>query len=154
MDNVERKKRYQDRKAKGMCVICGAEARPGKTRCKKCSEEAKQTRIFYLRMGFCPVCHKHRIYGEEKECSECRARSLANNRLSMARAWAEGKEWADPRLSVTRAGKRYRRLKSEGLCPKCGKRPPETGRAMCRICLDKMAETMRLYRANKEKGDA
>lgn len=154
LSSKERKKRYEDRKEKGLCVSCGAKARPGRVQCEKCAEDAKQTKQFYLRLGFCPVCHKYRVYGDEKECPECRARRIVNNRLSTARAWAEGKDWADPRHALTRAGKRYKRLKSEGLCTKCGRRPPAVGRVMCRRCLDKQAERMRRYREDKEKGDA
>jgi ribosomal protein S14 len=32
------KKRYYERKAAGLCVICGKESRPGKIYCQRCSD--------------------------------------------------------------------------------------------------------------------
>ena len=39
-----RHKKYHDRKAAGLCVMCGKESRPGKTYCRKCRDLIKRSK--------------------------------------------------------------------------------------------------------------
>lgn len=146
-----RQKRYTALKKAGLCVDCRKPARPGKVLCAECARQRIETKHFYLNLGFCPVCHKYPIYGDEKECPECRARRIKNNRLSTEKARAEGKDWADPRHGTERAKSRYRRLAEVGRCVKCGKLKPMPGKKMCGICAEKAAARQREYRRREKE---
>lgn len=42
--------------------------------------------------------------------------------------------------------KRRARFATLGLCIQCGKTPPESGKTLCRACLDKQAKASMKYR--------
>ena len=144
------KKYYEEHKAKGLCRRCGGKTLAGRVYCEKCADYYKQTRIFYQKMGFCPICKKNRIYGDEKTCPECLAKKNIQNPLYAAKAKAEGKYWASQEYNTERSRAKYAKRKSEGICTKCGKRPAALDRTMCQICLDKAAERSRRYRERME----
>lgn len=145
-------KRYKERKERGKCPWCGKPPEPGKVLCMECAEYKKDTRRFFLEIGFCPVCHKERIYGDEKECPECRARRIINNRLCFERAKADGRDWAvnATKYGTERAKARYARLKEQRLCVRCGKRNALYNRTMCQKCCDRIADKQRMYREKWE----
>ncbi len=49
--------------------------------------------------------------------------------------------YRDPAVARARDLKRYHRRtaarKAAGLCPRCGKRPPQPGRSLCEPCAEK-----------------
>lgn len=141
-----RQERYNKLKKAGLCVRCGKPSRPGMIACAECSKYQRETRLFYLKIGFCPVCHRYPVYGTEKECPECRARRIASNRLSYEKAVDEGKGWADPKRAAERAVSRNKRLEAAGRCTACGKLKPMPGKKMCGVCLEKRALRQREYR--------
>ena len=46
---------------------------------------------------------------------------------------------------------RRNQLKRQGLCPNCGKTPPETGRVICSTCLEKARVSHKRYIENNPK---
>ena len=148
-----RKKRHERLKAKGLCTRCGAAARPGKAYCQECADYFKDTRFFYQSLGYCPICHENKIYGTEKECHECREKKSIASYKSQIKARSEGKYYASKDCKNEWNRKRYSRLKNEGICVRCGKRPAENGKTRCRLCLDKEADRQRerRYRLKQEK---
>lgn len=84
---------------------------------------------YYIKIGICPHCHKNRLFGEEKSCPECRAKSteyaLKRNRIEYNKNHAE---WAR---------KTYVERKSKGICVRCGKRRAINGETRCSICKGK-----------------
>ena len=114
------KNRYKERRAAGLCVKCGAPAKPGRTRCAMCTELDKRQmgirRKKALDAGLCPKC-KRPLDNETMLCQACRE---ANN-------------------ACTREHRAM--LRAQGLCPKCAKRPPAKGRKVCEVC----AERHRFY---------
>lgn len=149
-----RKKRHERLKAKGLCTRCGAVARPGKAYCQECADYFKDTRFFYQSLGYCPICHENKIYGMEKECPECRAKKSIASYKSQIKARSEGKYYASQDCKNEWNRERYKRLKSEGICVRCGKRPAEPNKSRCSICLAESAEWSRRYRENLERAEA
>lgn len=147
--------KYAERRKNGQCARCGKRkpAHAGMAYCEDCSKYYSETRLFYLSMGFCPLCHRNRVFGSEKSCPECRARRKAINRRSFERATEAGKEWAKPEHKSADQKRRYAKRKEQGICTRCGKRPAEDGRARCRACLDKDAGTQREYRMRKKDAE-
>ena len=141
------KQEYEKHKEKGLCSRCGKPSRPGRVVCEDCAKWYRETRQWYLALGFCPSCHKERVYGSEKQCPECRAKRIVSNQLATQKAIVLGKEWAKPEYNNANNRKRYAERKEQGICIKCGKRPAENGKTRCRLCLDKAADRAREYRA-------
>lgn len=72
-----RKKSYERKKSKGLCISCGAKVENGAVRCESCSKkqnELSRERYSYLQeIGICPKCGKNELWGDEKLCLECSA---------------------------------------------------------------------------------
>ena len=67
---------YSERKAKGICVICGASmAEPGITRCKQCNDNhnlaRKQLERVRLEKGLCKKCGLRSTVDGKNYCWEC-----------------------------------------------------------------------------------
>ena len=91
---------------------------------------------YYKRIGVCPYCHKNRLFGEEKSCPECRAKSTEysrkRDRISYNKTHAE---WSK---------KTYEERKSKGICTRCGKRKAKPGQLRCEFCIKKADESRRV----------
>ncbi len=83
-------------------------------------------------VAYCPMCGKIKAQDEEKAvCAKCREKQ-------------------------NRAVKALRRKRAEeGLCVRCGKRPPEAGRSLCAECAAKQRESkIRFEQRRKAQGAA
>jgi len=141
------KSTYKNRKEKGVCVRCGKKPpREGKVMCYECAKKAKiyrqETRKFLLGLGLCPRCGKNKLFGDEKECLECRAMMYEINRKSRDRRNITAMDYYR---------KDIKRLKEQGLCRSCRKRKVAEGHTYCSICLARKLERDREIRKRKEK---
>ena len=96
-----------------------------------------------LKNRICTRCAKAAPEPGLKVCASCGEKRRAADKARRARARQEGKPYGgrDPELRrrADRAGdRRRRRARSEaGLCPNCGRNPPEDGRSVCEACGEK-----------------
>lgn len=126
------KERYWNRKAKGLCAICGK--RPpvnNKIRCQECIDYMVERTEWLESHGICHTCGNEIV---KEGCKQCR-RCLANNNV----ARIEYKpETADQKTKRSIKGKSlYNKRKEQGLCTRCGQRKPADGKLKCGICLAK-----------------
>ncbi len=107
--------------------------------------------------GSCPRCGKAAPAPGRSLCGPCAERRNKASRARDARLRAEGKPRRDPVKARMYRRERSRRetaaRQAEGLCTKCGKEPPVTGRSSCEPCLEKRREAGRVrYAAGKAAG--
>lgn len=136
---VERCKRTVN---KGLCYDCGKPLDKQGVRCAACAQKAnkerKLTREWLIRNHICTSCGRERVYGEDKTCFECRAKSAMRPRYVMSEA--KKKENSE------KLKEQYRQRHEAGICVACGKRKAAAERRKCRICLSKEAERARIRR--------
>lgn len=140
------KRLYDYRKANGLCVRCGQPSRPGKTMCEFHAqqevERSREKRKALLAMGICPVCGSEKIYLNETKCPKC----SANARESAARS-KKKISIEENRAKYRVYSKKWRDTKREkGLCPRCGRRKPQAGKTLCRVCLDSDAFKYQMHK--------
>ena len=105
--------------------------------CKKCAEKERkrvaENREVLRLMKICPRCGKNKLWGDEKMCIDCREKMYEYNKSRRSKE-----------------NKNYNKIrKQNGLCIKCGKRPPVEGKTKCAICSEKDRIRMREYRMKK-----
>lgn len=131
-------KRYNYCKENGICVRCRKEkASLGKIMCESCAKKdnqrTKENREALKGMGICPRCGRNKLWGDEKNCIECRAKMYEYNLTHK-----------------TKSTKNYNKIRKEnGLCIKCGKKPPVKGKTKCATCAAKERIRAREYRMRK-----
>ena len=147
-------RRTAERRARGLCLKCGkCPPADGRTVCEPCAAKKRPAdRDRYHRraaariaQGLCPKCGKQPPEAGLIHCAPCTEKRNRASRARDARLRAAGQ----PRRDIDKArayNKAHSRLtdaerRAQGLCPKCGKGPPEPGRSICAPC----AET---HRAN------
>lgn len=133
---------YRRRKDNGLCPKCGKVLDREGHYCTECLVKERiyvsGNRSFYRENHLCTECGKVTVPESEKICPECRAKY--NNRrkpLSKEQKERYKKTFCKQQKSL------YWQRKEQGLCTKCGKRKPMSGRAKCGICLDKDAQVHR-----------
>lgn len=148
-DNESKRKRYQKNAENGICTACGKNpAETGKKKCRECldkiNKNASENKAYYISIGICPICKKNMIFKNEKSCPECKA-AMAERQVKKYRSNIEnGRKTAMKSYFKCRE----ERLKA-GLCVKCGKRVPETGKKNCNYCLGKQKKYNRTEREKK-----
>lgn len=142
---------YYRRKEQGLCVRCGEkveEERKGKSICFKCKEKdakrAQATREFRRNMGFCPRCGVNKLFGDERNCPECRAK----NEIYFTKQ-REDKEKYYSYESNRRKCKRDKN-RENGLCTLCGCKKESDGHVICYYCRKKHNEYMKKYNLGKK----
>ena len=160
-DRERQRRRYHERKRKGLCVRCAAKAVDGKTRCEQCESKrvtpsAFSQRVYYQRrraMGLCVRCGQKATKGQSR-CEECRKRgNMKQNRRRTENAeyrrnqQEASKKWymqnrerivaekADKSATYfAEMAKRKRLRKAVGLCVDCGEESVEPPRVRCDSC--------------------
>lgn len=128
-------KRYEYCKEHGICVRCRTEkAEPNRVMCRVCAEKERkrvaENRSALKTMKICPRCGRNKLWGSEKMCIECREKMYKYN-LS----------------HKSKTTKNYNQIRKEnGLCIKCGKKPPVYGKTKCATCAAKDRIRAREYR--------
>lgn len=89
---------------------------------------------WYKQHGICVDCNQENALPGITYCRCCKARRIEYNRTE----WEKHK---DRLIPINREHKKslYWQRKEAGLCTRCGKHPPETGKAKCTACLRKDA---------------
>ena len=105
-----------------------------------------EERIFYTELGICPICHKNRLFGDEKSCLECRADRT--NKKAFSRS--TNRQLYNAYMKALKK-RLYDERKTKYICVECGKRDAKCGRVRCEICLEKKAEKARMIRYKKEE---
>ena len=100
-----------------------------------------EDKVFYTSLGICPHCGKNTIIGEEKYCTECKAK----NAEQKMKKYESDSEYREKFIQTVVDGKRERkqRRREQGLCIECGKRPPKKGIATCEYCRAKANQKKR-----------
>lgn len=114
---------YDFYKSIGICVRCHKNpAEQNRVMCAGCLEKSRkatfENRKFLKTMGLCPRCGKNKLFGDEKMCLECREKMYAYNKSHRS----------ETKINY------IQKRKDAGLCIKCGKRAPVTGKTKCAIC--------------------
>lgn len=91
---------------------------------------------FYKDAGICVNCHARDAVRGQTRCPDCRDR---HNQYRRQRTEQEQEQMRKYQRE------RYESLKGSGLCVRCGKRPPESGKSSCTFCLRKQSQ----YRKNE-----
>ena len=108
--------------------------------------------------GLCPRCGKRPPEPERSVCEPCAEKHRVSGRVSDAKRRARGrKRRRNPEKARACERRRYRRKTAEriaaGLCPACGKAPPEPERRLCSECAEKKrAGDRRRYAEAKASG--
>ena len=108
--------------------------------------------------GLCPRCGKRPPEPGRSLCEPCSEKHRISSRVSDAKRRARGrKRRRDPEKARACERRRYRRKTAEriaaGLCPSCGKAPPQPQRRLCSECAEKKrAGDRRRYAKAKASG--
>lgn len=140
--SIYQKRLISKRQEQGLCPTCGKPLDRDGYYCTECNAKhnkyIQETRAFLRSLGICPVCGKEKLFGEEKQCIECRLK--ANERRKpltdeQKERYSKHFKIQQKELRVSRSG--------QGICPRCGKRKIVKGKKKCQICLDYDAEIHR-----------
>lgn len=111
----------QKRKEQGLCLKCGKPLDRDGAYCVDCrkyiTEQNTLSRHWYQEHGICPRCGNKNLFGDEKVCLECNAKSYEATMKSRERL---GKEHCNSRHSEWARSEHQRRI-SNGICTRCGK---------------------------------
>ena len=125
---------YLRRKAEGLCTVCGGEIeadRKGRATCFKCKEKNRQDKLadkeFRRKLGLCPRCGKNKLYGDERNCLECRVvNAKYDTRDRKSREYRDLQNATMKRLRAQR--------KEQGICTTCGKNNTDGVHSNCEYC--------------------
>ena len=144
--SIYQKRFIEKRKLNKLCLKCGEPLDREGTYCVKCrkiiTKQTTDRRKWYQENGICPRCGKNNLFGDEKVCLECNAKSYETSMKSREKLGKEHynnvhKEWAK---------KEYKKRAESGICTRCGKRNADNGYKTCGICRSKSRE----YRRKKD----
>ena len=138
---------YLKRKEMGLCVKCGGEIeteRKGKCTCYSCIQKDKEykreSKNFARSIGVCPRCMKNKLFGDEKNCLECRVKNQEMRRKQREDNPVKEAEY-EHNAKINRR-KRYQQRKQHHLCVTCGKplRQDDTAHSNCDSCRRKVRD--------------
>ena len=146
--NEYSKRHYDKRKQNGLCPRCGKPLDRQGHYCSEClaknREYRRENRRFYRENSICPACGKEKLFGDEKQCIECREKKNERRKpLTEEQKIRYGNRFKEQQRQL------YKERKEQGICPRCGKHKAKTGRVRCGICLDKEATRARERRFDK-----
>ena len=142
-------RRTAERRAMGLCPKCGKQPpATGRTLCDACAEKRRPAdrKRFQRRaaeriaQGLCPKCGKQPPQAGLSHCAPCTEKRNRASRARDARLRAAGQPRRDPGKARAYNKEHSRHTAAErraqGLCPRCGKAPPEPGRSICAPCAE------------------
>ena len=98
-------------------------------------------------MGFCPRCKVNKLFGTEKICIECRAKSITTTSI-----WRENNP-EKHKENMAKKNQKYKvrseERKAQGICIDCGKQMTTTQFVRCDLCRYKRNEKQRQKRAEQ-----
>lgn len=92
--------------------------------------------MFYQSIGICPKCTKHKLFGDEKACPECRAKYTQYSKNRDREHYNE--------VHSNWARRVYQERKEQGICTRCGKRKAKQGQYRCELCIAKDLKTRQI----------
>ena len=132
------------RKEQGLCLKCGNSLDRRGIYCAECrkdiNENLQKTREWYQMHGICPRCRKNNLFGDEKVCPECSAKSYEYAMRSRDRL---GKEHYNLQQAELHKSQHHKRIEL-GICTRCGKREADSGYKTCGICRAKTRNYKRI----------
>ena len=136
---------YINRKINGLCPRCGKELDREGHYCSTCLQKnndyQNETRAFLKSIGICPICRKEQLYGDERRCLECKAKTFGYVKpLTEEQKIRYGNNFKEYQRNL------YRERAEQNICTKCGKRKAKHNRKKCEICLEKDSQRARLNR--------
>lgn len=139
--NEYRRQRRARLKAQGLCVDCAKRpSEKGIAVCRECADKRnkrdKELRKAYSDYGICPRCGKNSLWGDEKNCIECRT-------IYSARAINSRDREHYNRTHSDWSRKTHKARIEQGVCTRCGKTKATVGYKTCAVCRMKIAEIKR-----------
>lgn len=130
---------YRRRLEQGLCPRCGSEKPEGGFYCDECREKQRnrnrKNRAFARQIGICPSCLKNKVFGDEKQCIDCREYHYSHRAIFTE----EQRQKHNEKQSIYHRQIHSERLEG-GMCTRCGRRKAEEGKKKCKMCLVKDAE--------------
>ena len=147
---MPRKEYYEQLKTENRCVNCGRkleEGRLGKTTCESCAvkhrEYVSESVLFFSKYNICPRCGTNKLFGDEKNCPECRAKLWEYG----IKYREEHPEFVEQKKATDKARKANR--EALGLCVQCGKAKEDNGLKTCEKCRQYNKMRMRKHRGTR-----
>ena len=159
-------RRTAERREKGLCLKCGKRPpEPHRSQCGPCIEKRRpadlaryhQRTAERVAQGLCPKCGKRPPEPERSQCEPCLEKDAAAGRARDARLRAAGIPRRDQERATAYERERRHRQTAErrdaGLCPECGKAPPEPESTVCAPCGERRRAIARArYARGKAEG--
>ena len=159
----------RDRRDRGLCVTCGQPAVPDETRNKNVNRLLArggepmhpQNSQTLERLSTQPYCAGCRYAHAEAKAKREKIRSDRRERSRNTHAHGTCHSCRNPRdghhyhckackAKLTAAAEKLKAgREKDGLCHRCGKRPPQAGRKTCQVCLDRQNSWGRAWRARR-----
>lgn len=145
------KRHYKNRRKNNLCPRCGKPLDRDGFYCVECLEKnneyRREVREWCREHKICPACGKNKLYGDEKNCIECRAIKATykeNHKLT--------EEQRERYNELTKKNNKntYQERKKLGICTRCGKRKAISGKCKCAICQEKDNAIHRKRTENKQ----
>lgn len=101
--------------------------------------ESTKSYWFYKSKGICVNCCSEKAAKGRAKCLNCLDDDSVRKMLERSKWTPEKRETVNRSRSV-RSKKQWQERKESGLCPRCGKRKPESGYVQCKYCRFKVAK--------------
>ena len=160
---TESARKYRRKIALGMCIVCGVKPprAQGKSLCEECCDYKRERRKWIIRCGICAVCEAEDAESGRKLCNRCtvaerkrlaalrEARTTAKQCRNCKTPAVKGSVYCgNCKLRLKeRARWNYHLRRLNGVCTRCGQKPPHENRLECEQCLAKKAEYQRKRKA-------
>lgn len=146
-DPISEKRRYEYRKANGICTRCGKnKALEGKTICSECAEKMsvsrKANREYARKIGKCTVCHQEYTIPGKCVCERCNEKMDGNRKKNYDADKVHKRDVA-----------RIEDCRSKGICIGCKKRPVQKGFAYCSTCRIKRKTRIEANKCDIERSE-
>ena len=144
-----RKKTYKQMREEGLCTSCGkTNPTPEYNMCPSCRERKSATRRenagYKKRIGICVDCGKEEAEPGKNLCWKCEEKKSQTDKNRRQ------KHLENLRLNDL---DRYYRLKEQGICVYCRKRPSVPGKTKCSFCLSKIRNRRNERRTNLNRSE-
>ena len=141
---------YWRRRESGLCPRCGNPLDRDGYYCKKCLEKhneyKRENKKFFRENGICPECGKEKLFGDEKMCIACRQRNYERRKpITEEQRIKNNKKFRERQNSL------YKQRSEQGICTRCGKRKPESGKKKWGKCLAKDYDLHKIRRKSSKE---
>lgn len=117
---------------------------------EKQKEEERELYAKFKARGICPKCGKEEAAYGRVHCPNCLDEMAVCQMIRRANLTEEQKK-QEKAKALKWAKVRYRRLREQGICVRCGKRKAQVGKAKCFRCQEKENEQKRIRWAERKE---